>query len=70
LGSDQRSEAEIMARLTLIAAGAGAGADPAGVDEMIIGQFVGAATQMPGSPTRDRIRPSCGPPSKATAVPS
>ncbi|HEX6358904.1 molybdopterin oxidoreductase family protein [Actinophytocola sp.] len=50
LGPDQRSEAEIMARLTLIAAGAGAAADPAGVDEMILGQFLGAATQIPGSP--------------------
>ncbi|MDX3190781.1 molybdopterin-dependent oxidoreductase [Streptomyces sp. MN03-5084-2B] len=46
----QRSEAEIMARLTLIAAGAGAAADPAGVDEMIIGQLLEGATQMPGSP--------------------
>jgi anaerobic selenocysteine-containing dehydrogenase len=48
LDPDQRSEAEIMGRLTLIAAGAGA--DPAGVDEMIIGQLLGGATQMPGSP--------------------
>ncbi len=50
LEPDQRSEAEIMARLTLIAAGAGAGADPSGVDEMFIGQLLGGATQMPGSP--------------------
>jgi anaerobic selenocysteine-containing dehydrogenase len=50
LADDQRSEAEIMARLTLIAAGAGPEADPAGVDEMIIGQLLGAATQIPGSP--------------------
>ncbi|MBB4909389.1 molybdopterin-dependent oxidoreductase [Actinophytocola algeriensis] len=50
LEPDQRSEAEIMARLTLIAAGAGAAADPAGVDEMFIGQLLGGATQMPGSP--------------------
>ena len=50
LDPDQRSEAEIMGRLTLIAAGAGAAADPAGVDEMIIGQLLDGATQMPGSP--------------------
>ena len=50
LESDQRSEAEIMAKLTLIAAGAGAAADPAGVDEMIIGQLLEGATQIPGSP--------------------
>lgn len=50
LGEDQRSEAEILARLTLIAAGAGAAADPSGVDEMGINQLLTGATQMPGSP--------------------
>lgn len=50
LGPDQRSEAEIMKRLTLIAAGAGAAADPAGVDEMFLGQLLEGATQLPGSP--------------------
>jgi anaerobic selenocysteine-containing dehydrogenase len=50
LDDDQRSEAEILARLTLIAAGAGAAADPSGVDEMFIGQLLTGATQMPGSP--------------------
>ncbi|MEV6829588.1 molybdopterin-dependent oxidoreductase [Amycolatopsis sp. NPDC051102] len=50
LDPDQRSEAEIMARLTLIAAGAGAAADPAGVDEMMIGQLLEGATRTPGSP--------------------
>jgi anaerobic selenocysteine-containing dehydrogenase len=50
LDEDQRSEAEILARLTLIAAGAGAGAPPAGVDEMFINQLLTGATQMPGSP--------------------
>ncbi|CAL9445063.1 Periplasmic nitrate reductase [Actinosynnema sp. ALI-1.44] len=50
LEDDQRSEAEILARLTLIAAGAGAAADPSGVDEMFIGQLLTGATQMPGSP--------------------
>lgn len=54
LGPDQRSEAEILARLTLIAAGAGAAADPAGVDEMIIGQLLDAGTQIPGSPFEGR----------------
>jgi len=50
LEPDQRSEAEIMARLTLIAAGAGAAADPNGLDEGIIAQILQGATQMPGSP--------------------
>jgi anaerobic selenocysteine-containing dehydrogenase len=46
----QLSEAEIMARLTLIAAGQGAAADPAGLDEMILGELLTAGTQTPGSP--------------------
>jgi anaerobic selenocysteine-containing dehydrogenase len=46
----QLSEGQIMAKLTMIAAGAGAGADPAGCDEMIIGQLLEGATQIPGSP--------------------
>ncbi|MGB3442458.1 MAG: molybdopterin-dependent oxidoreductase [Actinophytocola sp.] len=50
LDDDQRSEEEILGRLVLIAAGAGAGADPAGVDEMFINQLLTGATQMPGSP--------------------
>lgn len=50
LDDDQRSEAEILAKLTLIAAGAGASAPPAGVDEMFINQLLTGATQMPGSP--------------------
>ncbi|WP_034273223.1 molybdopterin-dependent oxidoreductase [Haloechinothrix halophila] len=49
LASDQRSEAEIMARLTLIVAGAGAAADPAQLDEQIIEQVLTALTQLPGS---------------------
>jgi anaerobic selenocysteine-containing dehydrogenase len=48
LEPDQRSEAEIWARLTLIAAGAGA--DPAMLTEGIINQMLTGATQMPGSP--------------------
>jgi anaerobic selenocysteine-containing dehydrogenase len=54
LGPDQRTEAEILARLTLIAAGAGAAADPSGVDEMFIGQLFEGATQIPGSPFEGR----------------
>jgi anaerobic selenocysteine-containing dehydrogenase len=50
LEPDQRSEAEIWGQLILILAGAGALAPPAGVDEMIIGQLLTGATQMPGSP--------------------
>jgi anaerobic selenocysteine-containing dehydrogenase len=50
LGPEQRSEAEIWARLTMIAAGAGAAADPAGVHEMGINQMLTMATQLPGTP--------------------
>ncbi|MFF0429981.1 molybdopterin-dependent oxidoreductase [Streptomyces sp. NPDC004520] len=46
----QLSEAEIMARLCLIASGQGADADPSLVDEMVLGQLLGAGTQIPGSP--------------------
>ncbi|MGW1776992.1 molybdopterin-dependent oxidoreductase [Streptomyces sp. NPDC002104] len=46
----QLSEAEIMARLSLIAAGAGAHADPAQLDEAVIGQLLGIGAQIPGSP--------------------
>ncbi|HEX4812618.1 MAG TPA: molybdopterin oxidoreductase family protein [Nonomuraea sp.] len=46
----QLSEAEILARLTLIAAGQGPDADPAGLDELILGQVLGdrAAALRPG----------------------
>jgi anaerobic selenocysteine-containing dehydrogenase len=54
LGPDQRSEAEILARLTLIAAGAGADADPAGLDEMLLAQILRGATQAPGSSVEGR----------------
>jgi anaerobic selenocysteine-containing dehydrogenase len=54
LDQDQRSEAEILGRLTMIAAGAGAKADPAAVDEGFIGQLLGMATQIPGSPFEGR----------------
>jgi anaerobic selenocysteine-containing dehydrogenase len=50
LEPDQRSEAEIWARLTLIAAGAGAATPPAALDEGIISQILTGATQIPGSP--------------------
>jgi anaerobic selenocysteine-containing dehydrogenase len=50
LDDDQRSEAEILGRLVMIAAGAGAAAPPEGVDEMFINQLLTGATQMPGSP--------------------
>ncbi|MFI5621387.1 molybdopterin-dependent oxidoreductase [Streptomyces sp. NPDC051567] len=46
----QVSEAEIMARLALIAAGQGADADPAQLEEMILGQILGGGVQIPGSP--------------------
>ncbi|MFC4057158.1 molybdopterin-dependent oxidoreductase [Planomonospora corallina] len=43
LQPDQLSEAEIMAKLTLIAAGKGAGADPAALDEEILAGLLQAA---------------------------
>ncbi len=54
LEDDQRTEAEILGRLTMIAAGAGAAAPPSGVDEMFIGQLFEGATQIPGSPFEGR----------------
>ena len=50
LDDDQRSEAEILARLTLIAAGAPLAAPTSAVDEGFIDQLLTGATQMPGSP--------------------
>lgn len=50
LDEDQRSEAEILARLTLIAAGAPLAAPTSAIDEGFIGQLLTGATQMPGSP--------------------
>jgi len=46
----QMSEAEIMAKLTLIAAGAGPDAPASALDEQIVGMFLTGATQAPGSP--------------------
>ncbi|WP_103352594.1 molybdopterin oxidoreductase family protein [Amycolatopsis sp. CA-128772] len=50
LEADQRSEAEILARLTLIAGGAPLQVPAAAVDEGFIEQLLTGATQMPGSP--------------------
>jgi anaerobic selenocysteine-containing dehydrogenase len=44
------SEAEILARLTMIASGQGAGADPAALDELIIGQMIAKAVAAEGGP--------------------
>ena len=46
----QLAEGEIMARLALIAAGKGAQADPRELDELILGELLGAGVQIPGSP--------------------
>jgi anaerobic selenocysteine-containing dehydrogenase len=54
LEPDQRSEAEILARLTLIASGKGAAADPAELDELVLAQLLGIGTQIPGSPMAGR----------------
>jgi anaerobic selenocysteine-containing dehydrogenase len=50
LDDDQRSESEILARLTLIAAGAPLQVPATAVDEGFIDQLLTGATQMPGSP--------------------
>ncbi|MDP9863561.1 MULTISPECIES: molybdopterin-dependent oxidoreductase [Streptosporangium] len=44
------SEAEILARLTMIASGQGAEADPAALDELILDQLLRKAAGTPGSP--------------------
>ncbi|WP_329088970.1 molybdopterin-dependent oxidoreductase [Streptosporangium sp. NBC_01469] len=44
------SEAEIMARLAMIASGQGADADPALLDELILDQMLRGAVETPGSP--------------------
>ncbi|MBN3932789.1 molybdopterin-dependent oxidoreductase [Streptomyces verrucosisporus] len=46
----QLSEAEIMARLALIASGRGADADPRELDEAIVGELLEAGVRAPGSP--------------------
>ncbi|MEV0001788.1 molybdopterin oxidoreductase family protein [Micromonospora sp. NPDC050980] len=50
LGPDQRSEAEIMSRLVMIASGHGADADPEGLTEQMLAGMLQAATATPGSP--------------------
>jgi anaerobic selenocysteine-containing dehydrogenase len=50
LGPGQRSEAEIMERLTLIAMGLGADADPSGLPEQMLAGLLGAAVTIPGTP--------------------
>ncbi|TDV41049.1 molybdopterin-dependent oxidoreductase [Actinophytocola oryzae] len=54
LGSDQLSEGDILAKLTLIVAGAGASADPSMLAEGMMGDILGAFTQIPGSPVEGR----------------
>ncbi|MGC5009462.1 molybdopterin-dependent oxidoreductase [Streptosporangium sp. DT93] len=48
------SEAEIMARLTMIASGQGADADPAALDELILDRILDRAARTPGSPMEGR----------------
>ncbi|GII02214.1 molybdopterin-dependent oxidoreductase [Planobispora takensis] len=51
---DRPTEAEILARLTMIASGQGAQADPALLDELIIDQMLRRAVETPGSPVEGR----------------
>lgn len=46
LREDQRSEAAILAKLLLILAGQGPDADPAGAEEMLLGQLLAAVPEM------------------------
>ncbi|MEV5573149.1 molybdopterin-dependent oxidoreductase [Spirillospora sp. NPDC052269] len=46
----QPSEADIMAKLALIASGRGAQADPRELDEQLLAGLLGAGVQIPGSP--------------------
>ncbi|ALG11023.1 molybdopterin-dependent oxidoreductase [Kibdelosporangium phytohabitans] len=48
------SEAEILARLALIAAGQGASADPRGLEEMMLGGLLAKAVKVEGSPVYGR----------------
>jgi hypothetical protein len=50
LDPGQRSEAEILERLTLIAMGLGADADPAALPEQMLTAMLGAAVTIPGTP--------------------
>ncbi|MEW9527647.1 molybdopterin-dependent oxidoreductase [Microbispora sp. NPDC049125] len=51
---DRPSEAEILARLAMIAAGQGVDADPASLDELILGRMLGAAVDAEGTPLHGR----------------
>ncbi|MBT2381554.1 molybdopterin-dependent oxidoreductase [Streptomyces sp. ISL-111] len=48
------SEAQILAKLTLILSGAGPGADPAALDSMVIDKTLAAVVSTPGSPLAGR----------------
>jgi anaerobic selenocysteine-containing dehydrogenase len=52
--SEAVSEEEILARLALICAGQGADADPAQVDELLLGALIAAEQKAPGSPIAGR----------------
>ncbi|MDH2426749.1 molybdopterin-dependent oxidoreductase [Sphaerisporangium sp. TRM90804] len=54
LDDGRPAEAEIFARLAMIASGQGAGADPALLDELILDQMLRAAVAAPGSPVEGR----------------
>lgn len=54
LDAGQPSEAEILARLTMIAAGAGRHADPSVLAEQFLAGMIEAAVAMPGSPVAGR----------------
>ena len=53
-GDGAMSESDILAKLTLILEGQGADADPAIVDELMVGGLLDAAIKAPGSPIADR----------------
>ncbi len=48
------TEADLMAKLTLIASGQGADADPAVVHDLVVGTLIADAQKAPGSPIADR----------------
>ncbi len=53
-GGSRPSEAEILARLAMIASGQGAGADPTLLDELILDQMLGKAVAAEGGPIQGR----------------
>jgi anaerobic selenocysteine-containing dehydrogenase len=54
IASEAVPEEEILARLTAIAAGQGAQADPAQVEELVLGAMIAAEQRSPGSPLSGR----------------